>query len=211
MAAPAPLNLIENRQSQRMAAPNRPTCKVVLRENERGARIAPKGCKVRTTYAATANRYTKPAGVGGYRKYNKFGFQKEKHRETGNSPAMQVAGPRGGVAPMIFDTGAQITLLNDTSARTMGIFDVHGDVGVHGGPVGGVGDAQVPTRLFNNVDLYVGGRHINTSVYVTPRPGTRLPNGRIQPPDQNNAVSNLLGADAIRQMRRSGYTMHYTY
>ena len=29
--------------------PTRPTCKVVKREGERGARIDPKGCKVRTT------------------------------------------------------------------------------------------------------------------------------------------------------------------
>eukprot|EP01046_Picozoa_sp_COSAG06_P039361 COSAG06_NODE_4639_length_4074_cov_12.037987_3_plen_66_part_01 len=35
--------------------PPKPTCKVVKREGQRGARIDPKGCKVRTTKDAQGN------------------------------------------------------------------------------------------------------------------------------------------------------------
>ena len=43
--------------------PPKPTCKVVKREGQRGARIDPKGCKVRTTKDAQGNK----------RQYNKQG------------------------------------------------------------------------------------------------------------------------------------------
>ena len=46
--------------------PTQPTCKVVKREGERGARIDPKGCKVRTTKDAQGNK----------RQYNKRGEEK---------------------------------------------------------------------------------------------------------------------------------------
>ena len=46
--------------------PPKPTCKVVKREGERGARIDPKGCKVRTTKDAQGNK----------RQYNKRGEEK---------------------------------------------------------------------------------------------------------------------------------------
>ena len=36
--------------------PPKPTCKVVKREGQRGARIDPKGCKVRTTKDAQGNK-----------------------------------------------------------------------------------------------------------------------------------------------------------
>ena len=43
--------------------PPKPTCKVVKREGQRGARIDPKGCKVRTTKDTQGNK----------RQYNKRG------------------------------------------------------------------------------------------------------------------------------------------
>ena len=43
--------------------PPKPTCKVVKIEGQRGARIDPKGCKVRTTKDAQGNK----------RQYNKQG------------------------------------------------------------------------------------------------------------------------------------------
>ena len=46
--------------------PTRPTCKVVKREGQRGARIDPKGCKVRTTKDTQGNK----------RQYNKRGEEK---------------------------------------------------------------------------------------------------------------------------------------
>ena len=36
--------------------PPKPTCKVVKREGQRGARIDPKGCKVRTTKDTQGNK-----------------------------------------------------------------------------------------------------------------------------------------------------------
>ena len=36
--------------------PTQPTCKVVKREGQRGARIDPKGCKVRTTKDTQGNK-----------------------------------------------------------------------------------------------------------------------------------------------------------
>ena len=48
--------------------PPKPTCKVVKREGQRGARIDPKGCKVRTTKDAQGNK----------RQYNKQGQEKFK-------------------------------------------------------------------------------------------------------------------------------------
>ena len=46
--------------------PTQPTCKVVKREGQRGARIDPKGCKVRTTKDTQGNK----------RQYNKRGEEK---------------------------------------------------------------------------------------------------------------------------------------
>ena len=50
--------------------PPKPTCKVVKREGQRGARIDPKGCKVRTTKDTQGNK----------RQYNKRG--EEVYMET---------------------------------------------------------------------------------------------------------------------------------
>ena len=36
--------------------PPKPTCKVVMREGQRGARSDPKGCKVRTTKDTQGNK-----------------------------------------------------------------------------------------------------------------------------------------------------------
>ena len=52
--------------------PPKPTCKVVKREGQRGARIDPKGCKVRTTKDAQGNK----------KKENKQGQQKTKRTTT---------------------------------------------------------------------------------------------------------------------------------
>ena len=52
--------------------PPKPTCKVVKREGQRGARIDPKGCKVRTTKDAQGNK----------KKQNKQGQEKIKRTTT---------------------------------------------------------------------------------------------------------------------------------
>ena len=64
--------------------PPKPTCKVVKREGERGARIDPKGCKVRTTKDTQGNK----------RQYNKRGEEKITLKTTGNEMRLVVAGAR---------------------------------------------------------------------------------------------------------------------
>ena len=62
--------------------PPKPTCKVVKREGQRGARIDPKGCKVRTTKDVHGNK----------RQYNKQGQEKFKITEIRNEHAVTIAG-----------------------------------------------------------------------------------------------------------------------
>ena len=62
--------------------PTQPTCKVVKREGERGARIDPKGCKVRTTKDAQGNK----------KKENKQGNEKIKRTTTNRDMRLAVAG-----------------------------------------------------------------------------------------------------------------------
>ena len=61
--------------------PPKPTCKVVKREGQRGARIDPKGCKVRTTKDAQGNK----------KKENKQGQQKIKRTTTKTDMRLAVA------------------------------------------------------------------------------------------------------------------------
>ena len=62
--------------------PPKPTCKVVKREGQRGARIDPKGCKVRTTKDAQGNR----------KKETKQGQEKIKRTTTNRDMRLAVAG-----------------------------------------------------------------------------------------------------------------------
>ena len=101
--------------------PPKPTCKVVKREGQRGARIDPKGCKVRTTKDAQGNK----------RQYNKRGDEKITLKTTGNEMRLVVAGARQHSTvrnwgnrtmrqraewrdrhKMIYDTGAQVTSMS---------------------------------------------------------------------------------------------------
>ena len=73
--------------------PPKPTCKVVKREGQRGARIDPKGCKVRTTKDAQGNK----------KKQNKQGQEKIKRTTTKKDMRLAVAGLRSTiVAPNWF-------------------------------------------------------------------------------------------------------------
>ena len=60
--------------------PPKPTCKVVKIEGQRGARIDPKGCKVRTTKDAQGNK----------RQYNKQGQEKFKITEIKDEHVMTI-------------------------------------------------------------------------------------------------------------------------
>ena len=101
--------------------PTQPTCKVVKREGQRGARIDPKGCKVRTTKDTQGNK----------RQYNKRGEEKITLKTTSNEMRLVVAGARQHSTvrnwgnrtmrqraewrdrhKMIYDTGAQLTSMS---------------------------------------------------------------------------------------------------
>ena len=62
--------------------PPKPTCKVVKREGQRGARIDPKGCKVRTTKDAQGNK----------KKETKQGNENIKRTTTKRDMRLAVAG-----------------------------------------------------------------------------------------------------------------------
>ena len=97
--------------------PPKPTCKVVLRPKTRtdkgGARIHPKGCQVRTDVKADGTKITK----------NKAGQRKYKKKETGNTHFIFAARlpntPRENWVKMVYDTGAQTTLMSGADATKL--------------------------------------------------------------------------------------------
>ena len=101
--------------------PPKPTCKVVKREGQRGARIDPKGCTVRTEKSADGSMTTR----------NKADETKIKVKTTKNRFTLAIAGStQQGIANgwsnrseaskagykstrhILYDTGAQVTLMS---------------------------------------------------------------------------------------------------
>lgn len=105
--------------------PPRPTCKVVKKPNETGARIYPRGCKVRRVQQAD----------GSIKKYNKQGQEKAKIRYAIGDPMgrniayvwLAIDYPNAGNVEhtrgvhMIWDTGATITLMKYADAEAWGL------------------------------------------------------------------------------------------
>ena len=99
----------------------KPTCKVVTRPGQRGARVHPKGCKVR-------NRVQ---GDGTVRKESKLGRLKpEKLRVVSSrNYYLQVARGNGRVyTKMLWDTGATVTVMSYTTAKRLGILTKDGNL-----------------------------------------------------------------------------------
>ena len=97
----------------------KPTCKAVTRPGQRGARVHPKGCKVR-------NRVQ---GDGTVRKESKLGRLKpEKIRVTSSGNYyFQVSRDGGRVyTRMLFDTGATVTVMSYTTAKRIGVLSKDG-------------------------------------------------------------------------------------
>ena len=109
--------------------PPKPTCKVVKREGQCGARIDPKGCKVRTTKDAQGNK----------KKENKQGQQKIKRTTTKTDMSLAFAGSpqRHLIANwnnrpqnfrsnykrnhnIVYDTGANITSMTPAALQHIG-------------------------------------------------------------------------------------------
>ena len=95
--------------------PPKPTCKVVKREGQRGARIDPKGCKVRTTKDAQGNK----------RQYNKRGEEKITLKTTGNVNRSNVRTP-----PQIFILFVVTVDVNDAVILTTILQFPHVYVGI---------------------------------------------------------------------------------
>ena len=99
----------------------KPTCKVVTRPGGRGARIHPKGCKVRNRVQVD----------GTVRQESKAGRLKpEKLRVTSaRNYYLQVARGNGRVyTKMLWDTGATTTVLSYTTAKRIGILSKDGNL-----------------------------------------------------------------------------------
>ena len=109
--------------------PPKPTCKVVKREGQRGARIDPKGCKVRTSVNAQGSK----------KKENKQGQEKIKRSTRSNEMRLALAGHRQrqfinnwNAKPaavrrqykqnhnIIYDTGANMTTMKSSTLRHIG-------------------------------------------------------------------------------------------
>ena len=103
-----------NNNNNNIAA--KPKCKVVLRPGQRGARIWPKGCKVR-------NREVDGEKI----KVNKQGQLKPKKKKlkiTANELEVHVRNSdykKSGYVPFIWDTGAHASSCDLDDARTLGL------------------------------------------------------------------------------------------
>ena len=169
---------------------NRPTCKVVMggqgdAGRGRGARIYPRGCKVRAVGRG-----------GGTTKYSKTGHIKIKRREPQASHDVQVrfGNPAAGLqghALMTYDTGAMITTLTQGTAQMLGIGSGNGK-GVFDrvAQVNGVG-GLVNTNVYRDVQMVLAatGERMDGEVRV----GTTM---------------NLLGVSQLKQLKR--YKVRFT-
>ncbi len=97
--------------------PPKPTCKVVKRQGQKGARIHPKGCEVRTGVSG--------AGYATKTKTNKQGLKKYKIKVPAAQPhklyaASNPNAPQANWVEMLYDTGAQDTTLTQANATKLG-------------------------------------------------------------------------------------------
>eukprot|EP01047_Picozoa_sp_COSAG01_P016001 COSAG01_NODE_809_length_13431_cov_12.268677_9_plen_171_part_00 len=123
--------------------PPKVTCKAVKREGQSGARIHPLGCKIRTEVKADGRVIR--TGKAGQRKYKK--------KEIGNTHIIYAARspnePRSNWVKLVYDTGAQTTLMTGAEATKLGYNQqTRLALGIPGS-VGGVGAGSVPVQKLN--------------------------------------------------------------
>jgi hypothetical protein len=184
------------------------TCKVVKRRTATGgytgARIDPKGCKVRTTKSQ--------AGV--LRKYNKQGERKITLKTKEKAKRLAVAGTRqhpsiqhwrnktvqqrkdwGEDKNMIYDTGAQVTTMSRELANRLQINYLR-TTGYRDDFIGGVGGTRTPVKVLLGTEFWVciddekftnaNWMKVKVDLFILLSP--------------EHSVSNLLGVDAMRQI-----------
>ena len=168
--------------------PPKETCKVVKRANERGARIHPRGCKVRTTVSAT----------GAKTKVNKEG-QIKRTAKTQNR-AFKVIVRRTENANMrarlVWDTGAMLDTMSYEDADRLNLLE--GRVRHPSSIQGAVGGGQ--SFEIRNVPLWVtlipntpATRIVSEEIYIHP---PRLPGAPV------SGTKNLLGTASIKKLSK---------
>ena len=181
--------------------PPKPTCRVVKREGQRGARIDPKGCTVRTEKSAAGTMTTR----------NKAGETKIKAKEANNRFTLAIAGStQQGIAngwsnrsagskavyksthQILYDTGAQVTLMSKALLTKIGV-NWRRNNNTHMAGVSGVGGTE-NLKVLHDVQFYVL-IHSRTSQWT-------LVTADVYVKDVDSDVSNLLGVDAILQLNR---------
>ena len=181
--------------------PPKPTCRVVKREGQRGARIDPKGCTVRTEKSADGSMTTR----------NKAGETKIKVKTIKDRFTLAIAGPRQqGIANgwsnrswaskasyksthnILYDTGAQVTLMSKALLTSIGV-NWKRNSNFHMADVSGVG-GQENLKVLHDVSFYVLiDNHTSQWTLVTVD---------VFVADIDSKTSNLLGVDAIKQLKR---------
>ena len=184
-----------------MPEADRKTCKVVKRAGQRGARIAPKGCKVRTDISAD----------GTTTRRNKAGETKIKRTVADNAFSMTVAGANQqsvingwvdrsaaskrtykATHKMLYDTGAQVTLMSRALCEKLGI-KWRRKTNVSSQVIHGVGGSET-LKILHDVEFYLQiDSRSNQWTKVT---------ADINVKREDNSTSNLLGIDTIRQIKR---------
>ena len=180
--------------------PPKPTCKVVKRQGQTGARIDPKGCKVRSEKDA----------AGKVKTYNKQGQRKHKVKETNRDHFLFISGKKpshvtkrnnwdnqtqaqkttfGSTHRILYDTGAMGTLMTPTLLRKLGEnpnrttnIDHTMMTGATGGPVS--------TKILKDVTYWV---LVGKSDWVKIKDDVMVATG----------THNLFGTSAIKQLGSS--------
>ena len=134
---------------------DRPTCKVVTRPGQRGARIAPKGCKVRKTQE----------GGGQIRSYTKTGVEKAKIM-TDRLKYTLTASKNDHSVRMLFDTGAMVTTIQRADVARWGLGQPTATKPLR---VASGQTIQVPVHTGVAFSVRINGRSypVTSSVYVT--------------------------------------------
>ena len=162
--------------------PPKKTCKVVVKEGQRGARIHPKGCKVRTKIEG---------GVKTRR--NKEGQIKRKAKTTGTEFTVRVksAANSNVSVPLAWDTGADIDTISHADAVKLKILDrPHYPMSVNFGLGGEQSFAlrNVPIWVRLTADTPYYGNVVSRRLFITP--GNRSP------------TSNVIGTASIKQLSK---------
>ena len=164
----------------------RPTCKVVTRPNGSGARIHPRGCKVRSRVQAD-NSVRKEAKATGLIKP-----VKRTYIEEGNNHYLMMEAPNGYGNRMMWDTGATYTSISIETAKRLGILTqqrAQVAAGFTAGP-------EEPTRIANGTLIQV--RSVLNVPLQVQRTG-EIVRGRVNIMPGN--ATSLLGNSHIRQIK----------